>query len=182
MPMFPCWPVVPVEICDVTPITRPAMSISGPPELPWLIAASVWIAWSIGSVFGASICRCTRADDAGRQGAREAEGVADREDRVADGDCVGVAERQRRQRAGVRVDLQDGDVGRRIVADDGRGDLVLAGERDLHLLRALDDVVVRDDVAGLVDHEARAERLLVCGVRRQHVERVGLALARPSSR
>ena len=52
-------PVLPVEICEVTPITRPAASISGPPELPWLIAASVWIAWSIGSVFGASICRCT---------------------------------------------------------------------------------------------------------------------------
>ena len=55
MPMLPCWPVFPVEICEVTPITRPAASISGPPELPWLIAASVWIAWSIDSVFGASI-------------------------------------------------------------------------------------------------------------------------------
>ena len=59
MPTLPCWPVEPVEICEVTPITRPCESISGPPELPWLIAASVWIAWSIGSEFGASICRCT---------------------------------------------------------------------------------------------------------------------------
>ena len=59
MPTFPCSPVLPVEICEVTPITRPAASISGPPELPWLIAASVWIAWSIGSVFGASIWRWT---------------------------------------------------------------------------------------------------------------------------
>ena len=48
MPTLPCCPVLPVEICEVTPITRPAASISGPPELPWLIAASVWIAWSIG--------------------------------------------------------------------------------------------------------------------------------------
>jgi hypothetical protein len=51
--------VAPVEICDVTPIARPCESISGPPELPWLIAASVWIAWSIPSVFGASIVRCS---------------------------------------------------------------------------------------------------------------------------
>ncbi len=53
MPMLPCCPVLPVEICEVTPITRPATSISGPPELPWLIAASVWIACSIGNEFGA---------------------------------------------------------------------------------------------------------------------------------
>ena len=42
-------PSLPVWICEVTPITRPSASISGPPELPWLIAASVWIALSIGS-------------------------------------------------------------------------------------------------------------------------------------
>jgi hypothetical protein len=27
------------------PITSPAELNSGPPELPWLIDASVWIAW-----------------------------------------------------------------------------------------------------------------------------------------
>ena len=31
-------------ICAVIPITRPRASKSGPPELPWLIGASVWIA------------------------------------------------------------------------------------------------------------------------------------------
>ena len=31
-------------ICWLTPITRPSPSTSGPPELPGLIAASVWIA------------------------------------------------------------------------------------------------------------------------------------------
>jgi hypothetical protein len=35
---------VPPSICDVTPITWPSASSSGPPELPWLIAVSVWIA------------------------------------------------------------------------------------------------------------------------------------------
>src|SRR3954453_15354378 len=33
-----------VWICWLTPITRPAPSTRGPPELPGLIAASVWIA------------------------------------------------------------------------------------------------------------------------------------------
>ena len=31
----------------LTPITLPCMSSSGPPELPGLIAASVWIAFGI---------------------------------------------------------------------------------------------------------------------------------------
>jgi hypothetical protein len=36
-----------VWICWLTPITRPPPSTSGPPELPGLIAASVWIAPAI---------------------------------------------------------------------------------------------------------------------------------------
>ena len=32
-----------LAICALTPISRPAESSSGPPELPGLIAASVWI-------------------------------------------------------------------------------------------------------------------------------------------
>ena len=28
---------------ELIPTTRPSMSTRGPPELPWLIAASVWI-------------------------------------------------------------------------------------------------------------------------------------------
>ena len=36
-------PLPPVAICELMPITRPAASSSGPPELPGLIAASVWI-------------------------------------------------------------------------------------------------------------------------------------------
>ncbi len=33
-----------LRICALIPITRPRASKSGPPELPWLIGASVWIA------------------------------------------------------------------------------------------------------------------------------------------
>ena len=40
----PSLPPESLSICELTPTTRPSRSSSGPPELPWLIAASVWIA------------------------------------------------------------------------------------------------------------------------------------------
>jgi hypothetical protein len=59
-----------------------------------------------------------------------------------------------------RLDLDDGDVGRRIGADDLRriGPVVL--QRDGDLLRVLDDVGIRDDEALLrVDNDARSGAL-----------------------
>ncbi len=56
IPMLPPPPPA-VAICELTPITRPRPSISGPPELPGLIAASVWITFSIVKPLGASIFR-----------------------------------------------------------------------------------------------------------------------------
>ena len=47
----------PVEICELIPITLPWALISGPPELPGLIGASVWITLSIEKLLGA----CDRA-------------------------------------------------------------------------------------------------------------------------
>ena len=49
----------PVAIWELIPITRPSASISGPPELPGLIAASVWITSEIVKPLGALICRCS---------------------------------------------------------------------------------------------------------------------------
>ena len=43
--------------CALMPITAPERSISGPPELPWLIAASVCSALLIAKSFGAEIWR-----------------------------------------------------------------------------------------------------------------------------
>ena len=100
------------------------------------------------------------ADDACRRRPPEPERVADRDDGIADADVVGVAERERCETAGARLHAQDGDVGGGIAADDRRAERVPVREADLDLVGPLDHVVVRDDVAGLVDHEARAERLL----------------------
>src|SRR2546430_449464 len=52
-------PEPPVSIWALIPITRPAPSSSGPPELPGLIEASVWITWSIENPLGALIDRWT---------------------------------------------------------------------------------------------------------------------------
>ncbi len=46
-----------MAICELTPITRPRESSSGPPELPGLIGASVWMTLSIEKLFGAWIVR-----------------------------------------------------------------------------------------------------------------------------
>src|SRR5476651_1298279 len=47
-PMLPLWPLFDddapaLAIAQLTPMTRPLLSRSAPPELPGLIAASVWI-------------------------------------------------------------------------------------------------------------------------------------------
>ena len=49
----------PVAICELTPITWPVASSSGPPELPGLIAASVWMTSSIAKPLGAVMRRCS---------------------------------------------------------------------------------------------------------------------------
>jgi hypothetical protein len=54
-PTFPPEPAV--WICEFTPITRALESSSGPPELPGLIGASVWIASSISKPLGAWMWR-----------------------------------------------------------------------------------------------------------------------------
>ena len=117
--------------CELTPITWPWELISGPPAF----------AWSIGGVGLDRVCLGRRvggvdpvldgADDADGGGAVEVAGVADRDHRVADLDRVGVAERQRAERARVGVDLEHRDVGRGVVADKRRVELVAAGEADL---------------------------------------------------
>ena len=48
-----------MAIWELMPITRPAASSSGPPELPGLMAASVWITLSIEKPLGASMRRCS---------------------------------------------------------------------------------------------------------------------------
>ena len=100
-------------------------------------------------------------DDAGRDGLREAEGAADGEHPVAHLRAVGVAEFDGGE-GGLGVDLDDGDIGFDVDANDGGGVALhageavfgLAGELDVDLVGLVDDMVVGDDVAARVDDEA----------------------------
>ena len=56
------------------------------------------------------------------------------------------------------VDLEQREVGLLVGADDLGVELAVVGEADLHGLGVVDHVVVGDDVAVALDHEARAER------------------------
>src|SRR5437667_3248778 len=55
----PSLPPESLSICEVTPITFPCALRRGPPELPWLIAASVWMESSIAKLLGEVISRCS---------------------------------------------------------------------------------------------------------------------------
>ena len=78
------------------PTTSPWALTSGPPELPGLMAASVWMRWS-SSMSPALIAAVLGGDDpAGDAGvAAEVEGVADGHDVVAHQQVVGRARARR---------------------------------------------------------------------------------------
>ena len=97
-----------------------------------------------------------RGDDAGRQRALEVERVADRVGRVADLDGARVAEHQRVQREAVGGDAQHGEVVGGILAEHLRFDGLAFFEADVDLDRVLDHVVVGEDRAVAVDHDAGA--------------------------
>ena len=87
------------------------------------------------------------ADNAARHAALElkAHRVADGNDGLADDRRVGVAEVGCRQVA--VIDLHDGEVRERISTDELARQAAAVGQRDDELARAVDDVVVRYDVA-----------------------------------
>ncbi len=99
-----------------------------------------------------------RRDDALRHALADAEGIAERDDEIADLYRVGIAERDGRKR-GVALDLEHRQIGAGIVEHDGRRIFALVGERDLHVGHAGDDVVVGDDEAAGIDDDAGAQRL-----------------------
>ncbi len=146
------------------PRTRAPASSRGPPELPGLIEASVWIApldLELGQRFDRAVgCR----DDADRERLLLAEGAADRRHRLADHELAVIAQLQRVQLEAVRLDLEQGDVGEGVEADDLGRHHVAVGELDVDLLGGLagaagvvgDDVGVGDDAAAGVEDEARA--------------------------
>jgi hypothetical protein len=90
---MPTMPPPREKMAVLMPMSRPLMSISAPPELPGLIAASVWMKKP--GVGDADLGARQRGDDALRHRLADAEGIADRQHEIADLQRVGIAEQGR---------------------------------------------------------------------------------------
>ena len=142
------------------PITRPFSSSSGPPELPGLIDASVWITSGIVKPFGASIWRW-RPDTMPVVTVRTwPKGLP-----IAMTGWPTSSFDESPSGSGVRsatsdgVDLEHRDVGGGVDALDlGLHGVAVLVEAHRDAVRALDDVRVGHDVALVVDDEARSRR------------------------
>src|SRR5690606_16926263 len=98
-----------------------------------------------------------RTHDPGRRRRAQVQRVAERDDPVTDRDQVRIAQLHDGQP--VRIDLEHRDVRVRIAADDLLLELPPVLEHDRDPLRALDHVVVRQDVAVRPEDEARPATL-----------------------
>ena len=148
------------------PTTSPRTFSSGPPELPGLIAASVWMHVGEASVRDRQAARTRRADDADAHGVGQAERIADGHHPVARRHLRRIAELHFGQIV-IRLlgQLDQRAVGQRVAADHLGlvADVALVTvEIHLDLGGALDDVVVGEDVAVLADDEAGAAGDATC--------------------
>jgi hypothetical protein len=99
------------------------------------------------------------ADDAAGHGAAQAEGIADGVDLLAHGELSGVGQSNRLEVG--RVDLQQGKIVNPVSAHHLGRIAVLVAEHHLDAaVGALDDMVVGEHMAGLVEDEAGALALL----------------------
>ena len=133
----PSLPPEVVLICWLIPITLPSASSSGPPELPGLIEASVWIAPSIWNSVSDSIDRSVAETTPTESDCCSPNGLPI----AATGSPTSTscrAELERMQVEALGVDLEQGDVGERVEADDLGLDLVAVGELDVDLARLVD--------------------------------------------
>ena len=100
-----------------------------------------------------------------RHGLADRERIADREHQVADLQRIGIGEFERREALAVGLDPQHRKIGAGVLEDDLGLELAPVGERDPHLVGAVDHVMVGDDETGRVDQHAGAERALLLLVR-----------------
>ncbi len=138
------------------PTTSPFRLNSGPPELPGLIGTSVWMN---GTRFSLRQLAPLGADDAGGDRVLQAERLADRGHPFADLELVGIADRHLGQSRG--LDLEQGDVGALVGADDLGLEFALVGQLHRDFAGIVDDVGVGQHVAVGGQDEARAGRLLL---------------------
>ena len=124
-------PLLFVAIAVLMPMMAPLASSSGPPQLPGLIAASVWMRLLRFVAVGLDAAALRRDDAAGDRVGVGAQRAADRDDQLADLERVRVAERGGRQ---VRpLDLDDREVGQGVDPVDRAGEDAAVLELDLEV-------------------------------------------------
>ena len=131
---MPIEPPLREKIAVLMPTSCPFMSTSAPPELPGLMAASVWMKKPESAI--ADMRAGERRDDAAGHRLADAERVADGEHEVADLERVGIADRDHRKRLGVAVDLQHREVERSSSSRTLLSNSRPSDERDLDLVGA----------------------------------------------
>ena len=142
------------------PMTWPSRLTSGPPELPGLTAASIWIRPCRIRAAVRQLERTVEAgDDAGAASSRTARtGCRSRTPRCPAGRRPDCRASPGRASAGGSLGADDGDVVLRLASPRSRpADFGAVGERELDRRRAVDDVEAGQDVAGEVDDDAAAE-------------------------
>ena len=147
------------------PITSPREDTSGPPELPGLSAASVWITSSIIRPVVARRLRPERGDHARGHRRLEAERIADGDGKMPAAEQLGVTQRRERQ-AARGVGTQQCEVGVRIDAEQARLAGAAFGVGQADVARATDHVGVGQHQPVGRDHDARTDSAaaLVAGV------------------
>ena len=152
---MPWYPPLSVAIAVLIPITSPRMSSSGPPLLPGLIAASVCMK-SLQLMIRADVA-AFGADDAGGDGRFETERRADRNRPIAHFDGLGIADLRGHQVFLIVLQLEDGEIGFRVGADQLGG--VLGGvvvEFHLDPAGVLHHMKVGEDIAVAIDNHSGA--------------------------
>ena len=157
MPRLPVELPPPVAIESLMPMTRPVRSARAPPELPRVDRG---VGLDGGDDAAGRLGRAADgADDAGGDALVEAERAADGDGGLADLVVTPVARVATGMSLG-RIDLDDGDVGRRVLAEDlARRALVPSAMRTSTVGGAVDHVGGGQDQAARVVDEAGAEAL-----------------------
>ena len=128
------------------PTTSPRTFTSGPPEFPGLMAASVCMnSPGLRASSDEGLGRFKRADDAARYRKAESEGVAESQNGLAGMQLRGIAPGRVGQV--MAVDLDDRQVGQRVGAHHFGGQNPAIAHGDANVGRAIDHVVVGDDIS-----------------------------------
>ena len=154
----PSFPRPPVMIAVLMPITCPAMFTSGPPEFPGIdgrigLNKSLELLAHIAAILGAD-------DSGGHAALQESKRIADRKSPVAYLNAVGIAELGSGQIVS-NVNFDDGQIGLFVRADHLGG----VGRRvsvkgHLNLRRLIHNVIIRQDIALLVDDHSGTQAAL----------------------